>query len=298
MSGISNQSPAVLKKNSGASNVGTASGSSVQDWITSINNASDQNASDIAATNVSVAGVVSDLASTDSTVAGIASDLAATDLTIAGVASDLAATDATVAEKFNSANVIDEDDFSSDSDTKVPTQQSIKAYVDSKTGALGKFISSAEVGLAVSAVDISLPSEYEEFFLIVSGVAPDLDAKTLYCEVSDDGGSTFKSSNYGERAVFRGDAGAASSWVASNALQDASEGGSVSMVLHIFNANTTTSPIVVLVNIASIQFTGNLAAVASGVFTRTDLISVDTLRFSFASADIERGKFALYGVNL
>ena len=44
--------------------------------------------------------------------------------------------------KFDSANVIDEDDMASDSDTKVPTQQSVKAYVDANSGGGGAGVSS------------------------------------------------------------------------------------------------------------------------------------------------------------
>ena len=46
------------------------------------------------------------------------------------------AIEAAVATKEDSANFIDEDDMSSDDATKYPSQQSVKAYVDTKTAAL------------------------------------------------------------------------------------------------------------------------------------------------------------------
>ena len=46
-------------------------------------------------------------------------------------------------EKINTSVIIDEDDFSSNSDEKLPTQQSVKAYVDNLIGVVN-FVEFAE----------------------------------------------------------------------------------------------------------------------------------------------------------
>lgn len=48
-------------------------------------------------------------------------------------------------------NFIDEDDMASDSDTKVPTQQSVKAYVDARVGSAGAW---QKVTIPVSSAEI------------------------------------------------------------------------------------------------------------------------------------------------
>lgn len=55
---------------------------------------------------------------------------------------------------FFQSNVIDEDDMSSDSATKVPTQQSVKAYVDNKTESISVFGSDLDTALEVGEKEL------------------------------------------------------------------------------------------------------------------------------------------------
>ena len=72
-----------------------------------------------------------------------------------GTLKDNSVTDATItpgAITIGSVSfVIDEDDMSSDSDTKVPTQQSVKAYVDAKSARQIRYIDDVDCGDGVSA---------------------------------------------------------------------------------------------------------------------------------------------------
>lgn len=90
--------------------------------------------------------------------------------------------------KFDSADVIDEDDMSSDSATKVPTQQSVKAYVDVNVGP-----GSVPVGSVIMSANTSTPGG---FLYCNGGAVSRTTYSTLYAIIGDsfgegDGSTTF-----------------------------------------------------------------------------------------------------------
>lgn len=105
--------------------------------------ASDDNATDIATNTADIATNTANIATNTSNIstnttklAGIEAGADVTDATNVNAAGATMNTDTDVS---GNSWVLDEDDFSSDSNTKVPTQQSTKAYVDSQLGSSSEY---------------------------------------------------------------------------------------------------------------------------------------------------------------
>lgn len=96
-------------------------------------------------------------------------------------------------------SIVDEDDMASNSAIAIPTQQSVKAYVDANSGGGGggssavyTEISKTTLSSATATVDITIPSGYVDYTLIWDSV--DGNGEDFWLRV--DTGSGFASSQY------------------------------------------------------------------------------------------------------
>lgn len=109
----------------------------------------------------------------------------------AGIVTGTAGTDGNLAQwnadgdLVDGPDVLDEDDMASDSAAAVPTQQSVKAYVD--TNSIGSREVSKTTATSVANVDISIPSGCNRLEIDVLNIAP----------VSDGAGISFRVGNGG-----------------------------------------------------------------------------------------------------
>jgi hypothetical protein len=88
--------------------------------------------------------------------------------------------------------VLDEDDFASDSATKAPSQQSTKAYVDAASSMV--LLETQEASNDASLdFTIGFSSDYSTYKLVVIGALPSTDGSGLSVLLSSDGGSTWLS---------------------------------------------------------------------------------------------------------
>lgn len=81
-------------------------------------------------------------------------------------------------------SILDEDDFASNSDTALVTQQSVKAYVDGKTN-----IATAS---ASSDPDMEIGIGTDDFYEISIKATPETDGQDLCMQISTDGGTSYK----------------------------------------------------------------------------------------------------------
>ena len=290
MSGISNQSLAVLKKNSGASRVGASDGETVEARLSSADLAIAAVAESVGETDLAVAAVVESLGVTDLAVAAVIESVGETDLAVAAVASDLADTDLAVAGKFDSSDVINEDDFSSDSETKVPTQSSVKAFVEA-SGAVA-LISSVTVDTPVAAIDVAL-SGYSRFIIRFDGMLPVNNSSYLYARTSADDGATFFTGGYRDEDNYSYEAQCRLNW---DPQHNAS--GGVSGSLDITNVLDSGLPLTIERVSLLRASAADYAVTYQGAFTRDNVETTDTFRFYFNSGNIKAGRISLYGVNV
>tara|TARA_R100000655_G_scaffold21572_2_gene44134 strand:+ start:18900 stop:21482 length:2583 start_codon:yes stop_codon:yes gene_type:complete len=83
------------------------------------------------------------------------------------------------ADKLDGADLVDEDDMSSDSATKVPTQQSVKAYVDANSGTLSTEQVQDIVGaMFTSNTETRVSATYEDSDGTIDLVVDDMTADT------------------------------------------------------------------------------------------------------------------------
>tara|TARA_R100000458_G_C8268727_1_gene243536 strand:- start:104 stop:2311 length:2208 start_codon:yes stop_codon:yes gene_type:complete len=83
------------------------------------------------------------------------------------------------ADKLDGADLVDEDDMSSDSATKVPTQQSVKAYVDANSGGLSTEQVQDIVGaMFTSNTETRISATYEDSDGTIDLVVDDMTADT------------------------------------------------------------------------------------------------------------------------
>ena len=90
--------------------------------------------------------------------------------------------------------ILDEDTMGSDSATSLATQQSIKAYVDSFSS--GWIPLATATASSTATIDFSLTGSYEHYVVVMDHIIPATDGADMYLRVSDDGGSTFETTNY------------------------------------------------------------------------------------------------------
>lgn len=84
---------------------------------------------------------------------------------------------------------LDEDNMASDSATAAPSQQSVKAYVDSNAGDFS-FVETNAIPANTTAT-VSFDAGYD-YIVQLEAFAPTTDSETLWMRFSDDGGSTYE----------------------------------------------------------------------------------------------------------
>ena len=95
---------------------------------------------------------------------------------------------------------IDEDDMASDTATKLPTQQSVKAYVDTQVGIVNIVTktASASASLEFTELDATL---YRGYKFEIFGILPGTDGHDICVQFSTDGGSTWITTSDYEWAI-------------------------------------------------------------------------------------------------
>lgn len=201
--------------------------------------------------------------------------------------------------------LIDEDNFASDLDTKAPTQQSTKAYVDTQIAANAPDVVkiSSQTASSSASIDFTdLSSTYERYVVHFTTVVPATDGANLGVRTSTDNGSTFDSgaSDYKTQLVYGfSTAGNGSAWTTSFAAIHSTLGvGSaanecISGTLEVFNpsaaAYTHMTTRWSLIN-ATGNYYGGMAAML-----RQQATAVDAIQFIFSTGNIASGTFTLYG---
>lgn len=198
--------------------------------------------------------------------------------------------------------VLDEDDMSSDSATKLASQQSIKAYADSLRD--WEKISSANASSSSSIDFTGLSSSYCAYKLIFTEVIPATDNTDLLLRTSADGGSTYDSgaSDYGYVRYLIDFTSPSTNATGSNAVNGISlfqaAGNNtaefVSGEATILNPSATTSTVVLMDVFARNQVASEILWKGQGY--RNSEAAVDAIRIVMSSGNIASGKFTLYGL--
>jgi hypothetical protein len=201
--------------------------------------------------------------------------------------------------------LIDEDDMSSDTDTKAPTQQSTKAYVDAQISANAPDVVLIDTQTASTSSTISftgLSSTYAKYVVELLGVTPDTDTVTLQLRTSTDNGSSYDSgaSDYSWTRIV----------TKSNTIAAAQDTADDSIELHAFPTGTGTNDVVngsvTIFDPSATTYTmirsdfstiddDDAITLGSYVGVRLSAADVDAIQFSFDSGNIASGTFKLYG---
>jgi hypothetical protein len=167
-------------------------------------------------------------------------------------------------------------------------------------------LSSQTVSSPVAAVDFTsgIDGTYDEYEFHVIHAVPVTDGQPLYLRTSTDGGSTFDASagNYIYRMVT---VSAAAVFVT-----DSTSATQIQLIGSTVGSDTNETGVCIVVRLiapsaaqyTTLNWTGsyvdnagwNLPVTGGG--TRRSAADVDAIRFLFASGNIERGTFRLYGV--
>ena len=127
---------------------------------------------------------------------GIESGADVTDATNVNAAGATMNTDTNV---FSNSWVLDEDTMSSNSNTKVPTQQSVKAYVDANAGGGGtELISHTVISNSAEYEFLSFDSSsYAGYIILLGGIYPATDNQQLGMQLdNNDDGSSYYTAGY------------------------------------------------------------------------------------------------------
>lgn len=211
---------------------------------------------------------------------------------------------ATATDTAGELDFVDEDDMSSDSATAVPSQQSVKAYVDASSPIA--VLSETDLSSAATHDIVLDTTNYDWFQVVLSHMRPDGGATSniLVAQVSTDGGSTFKNGAsdyawqrirhvYYSADVSDGDASDSSIEVCEVVGGDTSEAGlsGIISIIHPQNAARKTS----------IRFQGEIEA-GDGSFQTVEsggryntAGAVNAIRLKFATNNILTGKVIVYG---
>ena len=196
--------------------------------------------------------------------------------------------------------LIDEDDFASDSDTKAPTQQSTKAYVDAQIPEQDVVLLDSQTVSGVASVDFTgLSSDYHTYELRCSNVSPTVNARDFGLRFSSDGGSNWDSgsSDYTTQSfaasnTSRSAASSNGSYISLSNPMGALANELVHTVVTIFNPSASTYSHV-RSDYTQINSSGNPeVGMRSGY--RLSTSSMDAVQVLSPSANIN-GTFKLYG---
>lgn len=241
----------------------------------------------------------------------IGTDVQAYDATLTAFAGGLTAANkipyATDLNTLGELDFVDEDNMVSNSATAVPSQQSVKAYVDGRSDP-GLVLLATASASASATVDFTalIDSSYEHYILEIIDLIPATDNTAIHLRTSTDGGSSFDAgaSDYGWSTVeiigdgaITADAGGDSAdseiHITAQTLGNAA-GESYNAIIHIFNPAGTNNT---LFRTESSHVTTNgFPCVSIGSGVRYSAADVNGLRVLMSSGNITSGKFKLYGV--
>ena len=93
-----------------------------------------------------------------------------------------------IATKYDSADLLDEDNMSSDSDTKFPSQQSVKAYVDTQIAANLELVQDTVVSASGASVAFTgIPAGTKRINIVLDDVSLSA-ADNVIVQIGDSGG--------------------------------------------------------------------------------------------------------------
>jgi len=232
-----------------------------------------------------------------SKLAGIEASADVTDAANVDAAGAVMNTDASTAVM---AFVVDEDTMVSDSATKLATQQSIKAYVDSLAGGGWKQIGTVQTASASATIDFTaLGSTHSHYKLIFDKLLPATDGAALLMRVS--AAAAFDAgTNYEYDRVLSATnltAAGATAWQATAAVGSvaANEVGVSGEV--VFYLPRAVSRTLCTAKLGYIRSTGVAANV--GFFGEHDSgVAIDGFRLLFDSGNITSGTVSLWGITV
>ncbi len=198
--------------------------------------------------------------------------------------------------------VIDEDDMKSDSATKIPTQQSVKAYVDSKTGSSGGLVYVETLTASSSASLItSTLSAADMYLFVLKSIKPATDNAQFQIHASQDNGSSYIESGNSYN-IRRGDL---------NATDNTANSGQTSIgfvpIAHQVG-NNTGEELNGKVEVFNNGSTARVALKHTGIYTLGDgtlqvqegfsmfnnSAAVNKIRFKFGSGNIASGTIEVF----
>jgi len=192
--------------------------------------------------------------------------------------------------------ILDEDTMSSNSDTALATQQSIKAYVDSAVGGDWVLISS-QTASSSATIDFTSVSGYNSYMLVMERIQPATTTVQLRMQTSADGGATWQTTGYvGNNVGFTHSAGlgantAVTTYVPLSAYNVYTGGAGISGNVNIYVETSATS---IQSYTTGTYSTADVSMNWSGS-RRSDV--TNAIRLFFGSGNISTGKFSLYGLN-
>lgn len=192
--------------------------------------------------------------------------------------------------------ILDEDTMSSNSDTALATQQSIKAYVDSAVGGDWVLISS-QTASSSATIDFTSVSGYNSYMLVMERIQPATTTVQLRMQTSADGGSTWQTTGYvGNTVGFTHSVGlganaAVTTYIPLSAYNVYTGGAGISGNVNIYVETSATS---IQSYTTGTYSTADVSMNWSGS-RRSDV--TDAIRLFFSSGNISTGKFSLYGLN-
>jgi hypothetical protein len=205
-----------------------------------------------------------------------------------------------VSSDITSNLVIDEDDMASDSDTKVPTQQSVKAYVDGEIANNAADVVLISTQTASSSADITftgLSSAYSLYAVHLTAVVPASNNVFLYFRTSTDGGSSYDSGASDYSYDIHSSGTSASATTTRVVLHGNQTGNAANEmfngIVEIYNPSATTETFIGG-RFTMKDNTGSLR-VGSVAGVRNSAADVDAIQFLFSTGNIASGTFKLYG---
>jgi hypothetical protein len=204
--------------------------------------------------------------------------------------------------------ILDEDTMSSNSDTALATQQSIRAYVDANAGGTLVFLSSATASSSATLdFTTGINSTYQHYMLI-GDLVPATDSVQLWIRTSANAGVSWDSagSDYAYRSVSDF-SGTPTGTTAAAQIIPTSAGGvaignatgeGVSFTSYLFSPSTARIGRLFFTGqvIDATSTTGSLPSGFTGTGTRRTAAAFNGVRFLFSSGNIASGTVRLYGI--
>jgi hypothetical protein len=207
-----------------------------------------------------------------------------------------------VSSDITSNLVIDEDDMASDSDTKVPTQQSVKAYVDANVVQPDVVLIDTQTASSSASITFTdLDSTYERYAVHISNIIPATNISQLYMRTSanngssyDSGASDYEITNFGAWNTTSGTGNANASYMQvfpSNLGTASNELAHAEVMLYSPSSSQYTymKSDSVMLDHSGVHYIG----VCAGY--RASAAAVDAIQFIMSSGNIASGTFKLYG---